>query len=403
MSKNTDVLIIGAGIVGLATAYQILQERPSTSIRIIEKETQPARHQTGRNSGVVHSGVYYKVGSSKARNCVEGREQLLRFCDEEGVSYQKLGKLIVATHTRELPMLEQIFARGVANGVAELEMIGPEKIQEIEPHVQAIRALHVPNCHVIHYPDVALRLCAKIQEKGVELVFGEKVHEILPTRNDVQVTTDQHHFQAKQVINCAGLFSDRIAKMTSPKEICSQQILPFRGEYYELVENKRDLVKGLIYPVPNPQFPFLGVHLTRMLDGKVEAGPNAVLACAREGYRKRDFSLQDTLEILRFPGFWKMAWQYWNIGFYEIYRSLSKRAFLRDLQRLVPSIEESDLIPGGSGVRAQVVMRNGKMLDDFSIVREDKILHVLNAPSPAATASFSIGKQISDLCCGEIG
>lgn len=395
MTKTSDVLIIGAGIVGLATAYQLQRQHPHLKIAIVEKEEKVAAHQTGHNSGVVHSGVYYKPGSLKAKNCVEGKKELLQFCDDNAIAYKKLGKVIVATRQEELPRLEEIEKRGRANGLTSLELIGPERLKEIEPHVSARKALWLPDVPVIHYPDVAQVLSQRVQEKGAELFLGEKVVDIRSEKGGCVVVTTKRMLQSRFLINCAGLFSDRIAKRSPLKERPSHQILPFRGEYYMLSQEKAKLVKGLIYPVPDPKFPFLGVHLTRMLDGKVEAGPNAVLAFAREGYKKSHVHLGDCLDYLRYPGFWKMAFRYWNIGMYEIYRSLSKKAFLRDLQRLVPEIQESDLSPGGAGIRAQVVTREGKMLDDFSLIQEQNMVHVLNAPSPAATACFSIGRFIA--------
>ncbi|MBS3905128.1 MAG: L-2-hydroxyglutarate oxidase [Simkania sp.] len=393
MKHNYEYLIIGAGIVGLATAYQLKKQSPKASICLLEKEKKEACHQTGNNSGVVHSGVYYKPGSHKARNCKEGRLELLTFCNEYGIPLKQLSKLIVATETCELAKLHEIFARGQANEVAEISLIGPQGIKDIEPYVNAIEAIHIPHCFVINYKQVAKRLVEILQREAVEIYFGEQVIDI----RDHEVTTQHGSYLAKTIINCSGLFSDRIARLTSSNTQYEQQILPFRGEYYELKEDRRYLVNGLIYPVPDPKFPFLGVHLTRMIDGKVEAGPNAVLAYSREGYKKTDVNIRDLQEMLSYPGFWQMARRYWKIGIKELYRSFSKKAFLRDLQRLVPALQEQDLLPGGAGIRAQVVTKEGLMLDDFSFTREGRVLHVLNAPSPAATASFSIGRQIASL------
>jgi L-2-hydroxyglutarate oxidase len=385
--QSNDVLIIGAGIVGLATAYQLLKAKPSLKLLILEKEKEVGLHQTGRNSGVIHSGVYYKPGSLKAKNCLEGRKALLQFCEEQEIPTQKLGKVIIATKAEELGKLLDIAERGRLNGVQGLELIGPERLKEIEPHVSALQALWVPECHVVHFGTVASRLAQAVRALGGEIALETEVTGI---KNAV-VETSRQTYHAGTLINCAGLFSDRIARLS--KEKVEHQILPFRGEYFEL--SKRELVNGLIYPVPNPKFPFLGVHLTRRIDGSVEAGPNAVLAFAREGYRKRDFNGRDCLEYLKYPGFWKMAGRYGSVGLYELYRSFRKRAFLKDVQKLIPAIEEKDLASGGSGVRAQVVTRDGKLLDDFALLQEGKRYHVLNAPSPAATASFAIGRFIA--------
>ncbi len=396
MSLQSNVIIIGAGIVGLATAYQLSKKRPDWKIVILEKESQVAAHQTGHNSGVVHSGVYYKPGSLKAKNCIDGKKELLSFCEEHQIPVQKLGKVIVATKPQELEALQEIERRGIANQIPGLEMIGPERLKEIEPHVKAIKALWIPDSYIIHYPAVAKTLADLLMKSGVTLLLGTEVKGIQTSLSGTTVETTQGVFHSQYLINCAGLHSDRIARKALSVEEMTHQILPFRGEYYQLVEEKRRLVKGLIYPVPDPKFPFLGVHLTRMINGGVEAGPNAVLALAREGYKKGDFSPKDCLNYLRYSGFWKMAFRYWKVGMYELYRSWSKTAFLNDLQQLIPEIEEKDLLPGGSGVRAQVVTKEGKMLDDFAIVTEHRSVHVLNAPSPAATASFSIGRTIAE-------
>jgi L-2-hydroxyglutarate oxidase LhgO len=386
------VVIIGAGIVGLATGYQLLKAAPHLNIVILEKESSPAQHQTGNNSGVIHSGIYYKPGSLKAKNCLAGKNELLSFCTQFSIPTQKLGKVIVATQKDQIPRLAEIESRGRANDVL-LERIGPARLKEIEPHVQAIEALWVPDCSIISYRQVADQLAAEFIRLGGELRFQEAVHAIHP---GIIVESSKAIHQASHLINCAGLFSDRIARKALGSQKVPHRILPFRGEYYELVESKRSLVNGLIYPVPDPRFPFLGVHLTRMINGHVEAGPNAILALAREGYRKTHINLIDCLDTLTYPGFWKMAAKYWRAGFYEIARSASKKLFLRDLQKLVPAIEEKDLCPGGAGIRAQVVARDGKLIDDFSILEEKNMVHVLNAPSPAATASFAIGRHIAN-------
>lgn len=388
--KPWDIAIVGAGIVGLATAYQLLQKRPDLRICLFEKEKEVGCHQTGRNSGVVHTGVYYKPGSLKARNCLAGRSLLLRFCEEEGILYKKKEKLIVATSPKEFGPLEEIFSRGKANGVPGVRLLSSEELREKEPHCNALKALLVPHCHIVDFKKVALRLAEKIQEKGGKIVYGEKIQEILREKGGV-VLVGENRFFARFAINCAGLHSDRLAKNASP-----HQIVPFRGEYYTIRKEKQKIVNSLIYPVPNPEFPFLGVHLTEMANGALEAGPNAVLAFAREGYRGSDFVFQDVWQWARYSGFWKMALRYWKAGCYEMARSWSKRLFLKDLQKLVPSLTEEDLLPGGSGVRAQVVTKEGRLLDDFAFAEEENILHVLNAPSPAATASFAIGAALAE-------
>ncbi len=390
--QKFDAIIIGAGIVGLATGYQLLKQKPHLKILILEKEGEPAKHQTGNNSGVIHSGIYYKPGSLKAKNCTAGKRELLEFCETFGIATKKLGKVIVATEKEQLTRLDEIGQRGRANGVA-VERIGAARLREIEPHVQALEALWVPECSVIAYTAVAKKLVEELERLGGEVHFHEEVRSIEGTD---RICTSKAEYKASVLINCAGLFSDRIGRRALGAEKVPHRILPFRGEYYEVREGKRDLVKGLIYPVPDPRFPFLGVHLTRMIDGKVEAGPNAVLAFAREGYRKTDVNLKDCWDLLSYPGFWKMAGKYWKAGLYEVARSLSKKLFLRDLQKLVPAIEEKDLVPGNRGIRAQMVTRDGKLVDDFAILEEKGMVHVFNAPSPAATASFSIGRQVAE-------
>lgn len=378
-----DIIIAGAGIVGLATAYQLLEQKPGLKILVLEKEFGPALHQTGHNSGVVHSGVYYKPGSLKAKNCLEGRKELLAFCDAEGISYQKKHKLIVATEEEELSCLENIYARGIANGVS-CKILSKEEAFEMEPNVNALRALFIPECFILNYVEVAKALCLAIEQRGGTIQFNEPVLKI----HETTVIGKQNTYQCRFFINCTGVHSDRLA-------LSSHRILPFRGEYYELVKNT--YVQGLIYPVPDPKFPFLGVHLTPRIDGSVEAGPNAVLALSREGYRKSDVRWADIKEIFLYKGFWKMSLVHWKMGAYELARSWSKKLFTRDLQRLVPKLKAEDLRPAGSGVRAQVVTREGKLLDDFSFVQKERSLHVINAPSPAATASFAIGKILAKM------
>lgn len=398
--EKVDIVVVGSGIVGLATGYQLLLLNPTLKVRILEKESDLALHQTGNNSGVVHSGVYYKPGSLKAENCITGKKQLLDFCEQFEVPLQKLGKVIVATDPTQIPRLEELEKRGRANGVI-LKRVGPSQLKEIEPYVKALEALWIPDCAIVSYKQVAKRLSLEFLRLGGEICFNETVLSI--DEEGTRITTTKSEHLTTFVICCAGLFSDRVARMSLTKNQVPHRILPFRGEYYELSEKKKHLVNGLIYPVPDPRFPFLGVHLTRMINGKVEAGPNAILALAREGYRKTDINIADCIDVLTYPGFWKMAATYWKVGAYEIARSFSKKLFLRDLQKLVPDIDEKDLSTGGAGIRAQVVTREGKLLDDFAILEEKNVIHVLNAPSPAATASFAIGKKIAEKALTKLG
>ena len=389
------IMIIGGGIVGLATAYQLQKKYPSFHVVVMEKEKEVATHQTGNNSGVVHSGIYYKPGSLKAMNCVQGKKKLLEFCDEEGITYKLCSKVLVATRLEELATLQELKKRGDANGVKVLE-ISKEALREIEPHVSGIRALHVPECHIIDYSNVARGMAQAFERNGGEIRKSEKVEYLHYSFPRWIAETDVGTYSPDFVINCAGLYCDRLAQMALPEKDLPCQILPFRGEYYLLKEEKRAFVRGLIYPVPNPKLPFLGVHLTRMINGNIEAGPNAVLATSREGYKKSDFVLKDFSDVLSYSGFWKLGMKYWKTGLYEMYRSFSKKAFVKSLQRLVPEIDMDDLEEEGSGVRAQAIMKNGKLVDDFLILQDKLSLHVLNAPSPAATSSLSIGQTIVD-------
>lgn len=389
-----DVLIIGAGIIGLSTAYSLQQRFPHLKIGILEKEATCGVHQSTHNSGVVHSGVYYKPGSLKAHNCIGGRAALLQFCRENAIALKKLGKVIVATQKRELPFLDELQRRGEVNQIPGLQRMGREQLKEIEPYAEGIEALWVPECYSIRFQDVVEKLLLHFKEQGGEICFGEKVRSISLEKTQVIVETSAGSHRASYLINCAGLHSDRIASLIMDR--IPFQIVPFRGEYWELKGERSDWVKGLIYPVPDPNFPFLGVHLSRMADGRVLAGPNAVLAWAREGYQKSKVNLDDCMRYLCYPGFWKMAGRYWDVGLKEMFRSFSKKAFVKAVQRLVPDIREEDFIPTGAGVRAQVVKRDGTLLDDFAIVQKDNTLHVLNAPSPAATSCLSIAKQICD-------
>jgi L-2-hydroxyglutarate oxidase len=394
MIKN-DIIIIGGGIVGLATAYKLKLKNPQLTVLLLEKEAKLAQHQTGNNSGVIHSGVYYKPGSLKAKNCIDGYNQLLKFCDEEGVPYELCGKIIVATEKSELPTLSMIEERGKENGLTNLKRLTKEEVKEHEPYVNGIAGIHVPQTGIIDYTAVSLKYAEKFQALGGEIALNEKVIDIRQSNGSTHIITQQSNYETKLVVNCAGLYSDKIAQLTSQK--LNLKIIPFRGEYYMIKPEKQYLVKNLIYPVPDPNFPFLGVHFTRMINGGIEAGPNAVLAFKREGYRKSLFNLVELGETLAWPGFQKVAAKYWKTGFGEMYRSFSKAAFTKALQKLLPDITESDLTPGGAGVRAQACDRNGGLIDDFLILEEDNAINVCNAPSPAATSSLSIGDYVSDL------
>jgi len=392
VADKFDLTIIGGGIVGLASALEVVQRYPQLKLLVLEKEDRLAAHQTGHNSGVIHSGIYYKPGSLKAQTCVSGARDLVAFCEEHGIPYERCGKVVVATAAEELPRLEELFRRGTANGVVGLEMIGPERLREIEPHATGIKALYVPTTGIIDFPRVAHTYARLVREKGGEIKTGHRVQRIVQADGGLVLETSQGAVQSKFLINCGGLFSDRLARMAGANP--DLQIVPFRGEYYTIAPQRRGLVKNLIYPVPDPALPFLGVHFTRTIDGMVEAGPNAVLAFAREGYRTTDCDLLDLRETLTFPGFWAMSRKYWQTGIGEMYRSLSKRAFLKALQRLLPDLTLADLQPGGSGVRAQAIATSGALVDDFIIAITGNALHVLNAPSPGATASLAIGRLI---------
>jgi (S)-2-hydroxyglutarate dehydrogenase len=390
-----DITIIGGGIVGLATALRIVETQPRLRVALLEKEAQFAKHQTGNNSGVIHSGIYYKPGSLKAKNCIRGYHQLIDFCDRNDVPYELCGKIIVATDTRELPALENVFTRGKQNGLEGIRKITREEIKEYEPYCSGISGIYVPQTGIIDYTRVSLKYAELFQKAGGQVFLGEKVINIRNTGSVSEVITEKSTFSTKLVVNCAGLYSDKIAAINRDK--IDVRIIPFRGEYYEIKPEKQYLVKNLIYPVPDPNFPFLGVHFTRMVNGGVEAGPNAVFAFRREGYRRLDFHLGEFTESLGWPGFRKVATKYWRTGLGEYYRSFSKAAFTRALQKLIPDIQESDLIPGGAGVRAQACDRTGGLIDDFMILEDTHIINVCNAPSPAATSSLSIGLTVSEM------
>ena len=400
-SGQYDIVIIGGGILGLSTAMQLLERAPQWRVAVVEKEEELATHQTGHNSGVMHSGIYYRPGSQKAKFCVAGLNNMVKFCEENEIEYQQCGKVIIALHESELGRLQDLYERGTANGVPDLEIVGPERLKEIEPHTTGVRALWAPHTGIVDFTKVAAAFAIKFQQSGGDIFTGAAVKKITRSSRSVALETTKGTLQAKHLINCAGLYADKVASMTGEK--VGVRIIPFRGEYFTLRPESHHLVSGLIYPVPDPQFPFLGVHFTRNIKGHVEAGPNAVMALRREGYRKRDFSLSDTLGNLAYPGFWKMALKYWKIGMGEVYRSYSRRVFLRDLQRLLPEIQNSDLASGGSGVRAQAVARDGSLLDDFSIIQRGDAIHVLNAPSPGATSSLAIGEHIAELAMENFG
>ncbi|MBI4202689.1 MAG: L-2-hydroxyglutarate oxidase [Chloroflexi bacterium] len=394
-SKQYDVAIIGGGILGTATAMKLTAAYPSQRIIVLEKEQELASHQTGHNSGVIHSGLYYRPGSYKATLCVQGGNELRAFCDRHGIAYNLIGKVVVATDESELQPLQTLYERGAANGVESLAMIGPEHLKEIEPYASGIKALHCPRTGIIDYREVTQAYAREMQEQGGDLVMGAQVTRIRAADGPVDIETTQGNFEAKHIINCAGLYADRIVRMMGLRS--NVRIIPFRGEYYQIAEAKHYLVNGLIYPVPNPLFPFLGVHYTRMIHGGVEAGPNAVLALAREGYTKGKLRPGEVWDYITHPGFWRMTRKYWKTGMGELYRSFSKKAFTRALQKLVPEIREEDLVPAGAGVRAQAVDRTGFLLDDFSIIETGNAIHVQNAPSPAATSSLAIAQHITNL------
>ena len=392
MKKHmSDFVIIGGGIVGLSTAMTLGETYPGAKIVVLEKESQLAFHQTGHNSGVIHSGIYYKPGGFKAKFCRAGNQSMVAFCQQHQIDYDICGKVIVAVEESELPQLELIYQRGLKNG-SKVRKISASEVKEIEPHVRCLAALHVPSTGIVNYRQVCQKYSDLIRLQGGEIYLNTKVVKII-NHNDSQVLeTNQGEFEARFIINCAGLQSDRIAKLGKAKP--EAKIVPFRGEYYELTPEKRSLVNTLIYPVPNPNFPFLGVHFTKMIDGSVHAGPNAVLSFKREGYQKTDFNLRDFAEVMTYPGFWRLAAKYGNDGIQEIIRSFSKEAFVRRLQRLIPEVQAEDLVPTHAGVRAQALKNDGKLVDDFLIVANHNSVHVCNAPSPAATSSIEIGKAV---------
>lgn len=396
-----NIVVIGGGVVGLGVALEITRRFPRLRLLLLEKEDRVARHQSGHNSGVIHSGIYYKPGSLKALLCVTGAAAMVEFCREHGIAHDVCGKVIVATRVDELPRLEELRKRGEANGLTGLRMIGPEELREIEPHAAGLKALVVPATGITDYAVVCEKYAELISAAGGTVLTAAAATGIRRRANEIVVETSRGAFATDSLINCAGLYSDRISRMAGDDP--GVMIVPFRGEYYDLTPERASLVRALIYPVPDPRFPFLGVHFTRRITGRVDAGPNAVLALAREGYRHRDINVRDLASALAFPGFWRMARKNWRNAVDEWHRSLSKPAFVRALQRLLPEVGAKDLVPGGSGVRAQALKPDGALVDDFQFVPSSKVLHVLNVPSPAATASLAIGKAIVDTAAASFG
>jgi L-2-hydroxyglutarate oxidase len=386
-----DVMVIGGGIVGLATAYRLTEQYPARRVIVLEKESHVAAHQSGHNSGVLHSGIYYKPGSVKAATCRAGKRAMEQFCESEGIRYDLCGKVIVATEATELERLQSLYERGQANGVRS-QMIERAQLRELEPHAEGLRAIHVPESGIVDYRAVCERMASRISERGGTVRCGARVMSFKTTATEIVAETSLGAVTARVAVNCAGLYSDRVARLAGAET--SIRIVPFRGEYYKLAREAEPLCRALIYPVPDPQFPFLGVHFTRMIEGGVECGPNAVLAFAREGYRKRDVNARDLFDALTHGGFLKLARKHWRMGAHEMWRSFNKTAFVRALQRLVPEIRAHHLLPTTAGVRAQAVGGDGAMVDDFAVVEQPRIINVLNAPSPAATASLAIGNLI---------
>jgi (S)-2-hydroxyglutarate dehydrogenase len=391
--ENPQVIIVGGGIVGLATAYQLTERFAGIGVQVLEKEPIVGAHQTGHNSGVLHSGIYYKPGSLRALNCRTGKRRMEEFCASQNIPYEICGKVIVAVDESEIPQLERILDRGCQNGVV-CEAIGSERLAELEPHTVGVKAIHVPEAGIVNYQRVAERLAAIIRERGGTVLNSTKVIGLRQDGHEMLVTTTAGDFRSRFVVTCAGLHSDRVARLTGQE--VSSRIVPFRGEYYELKPAMQHLCRTLIYPVPDPRFPFLGVHFTRMINGGVECGPNAVLAFAREGYRMTDINLSDLADALGFVGFRRLARKHWRTGIVEMWRSVNKSAFVKALQRLMPEIRSEHLVPGRAGVRAQAVAETGDLIDDFVIQSGERVINVCNAPSPAATSSLNIGQLVVD-------
>ncbi len=389
---NYDFIIVGAGIVGLSTAYKLSEAYSDAEILILDKENRVAAHQTGNNSGVIHSGIYYKPNSYRAKNCVNGRHQLVDFCKEHDVAHEICGKVIVATEEEQLDRLDDLFETGKVNEIEGIEKVDPKELKEIEPYATGVKAIHVPCTGIVDFIGVCEKLLELVQQKKGQIKFGQKVNRIRPNGSAINVQTGSDTFSGKHLINCAGLYSDHVAESAGVQT--ELQIVPFRGEYYQLKSEAQHMVNGLIYPMPNPAFPFLGVHFTKMALGGVECGPNAVFAFRREGYDKLSFDLEETIKTVNFPGFWKLAKQHWRMGMKEYYRSFSKKAFTKDLQKMMPAIRSHHLEPAKAGVRAMALRPNGDIVNDFQFEATDREIHVLNAPSPAATAGLAIGDEI---------
>jgi L-2-hydroxyglutarate oxidase len=400
MTTPYDIAIIGGGIVGLATAMALTTEG-HTSLVVLEAEDHLAAHQSGHNSGVIHSGLYYKPGSEKAKNCAAGREAMYRFCQENGIAHERCGKVVVATCAEQIPALEELERRGRANGLKGIVRLDPAGIREHEPHVTGVAGLFVPETGIVDYMEVTRAFARRVEEAGGTLRLSARLLHCHPEASELVLETTGGEVRCRFLFNCAGLQCDRVARLCGAEP--GVQIIPFRGEYYRLTPKRQSLVRNLVYPVPDPRFPFLGVHFTRMIHGGVEAGPNAVLALRREGYRWTQVSLRDLAQVFGYRGFWHMARKYWKTGVAELYRSLSKRAYCQALQELVPEVQPNDLLPGGSGVRAQAVEPSGALVDDFRIVQAPRMIHLLNAPSPGATASISIGQTLARLAAPALG
>ena len=388
-----DLVIVGAGILGLAIAKEITNNNKNIKLLVIEKESSVARHQSSHNSGVIHSGLYYKPGSLKATNCISGYKKIIKFCQEEEIEHEICGKLVVATTSNELPLLDNLYNNGIKNNLEGLKFLNRDEIQNYEPYCRGIKAVVVPQTGIVNYKTVSEKYLEKVLMHGGEIALNTKVNKIINYKNNVELITNSSTYKAKVVVTCGGLHSDELALHTHTN--LPIRIIPFRGEYYKLRPEAQKMVNHLIYPVPNPSFPFLGVHFTRMIDGSVECGPNAVFSFSKEGYNKFNFNFADTVACLKWPGFRKISKKYWKEGVSEYYRSISKSAFVKALQTLVPDIKSSDLIPGGSGVRAQACDLDGNLLDDFDIRIRENVIHICNAPSPAATASLAIAETIS--------
>lgn len=401
-SPSADLAVIGGGIVGLATAMAALEQRPSLRLILLEKEPRLAAHQTSHNSGVIHSGLYYRPGSLKAATCVLGAQLMKSFCASRGIPFEVCGKLVVATESEELARLDALHQRGLANGVTGMSMLGPEALREIEPHARGLRALHVPSAGIVNYVNVAEAFAAIIRARGGMIRLAARVERISRRDGLWMLETTDGEVRARGLVTCAGLYADRVAALAGAPDD-GVIIVPFRGDYYELVPDRRALVRAMIYPVPDPALPFLGVHFTRGIDGSVHAGPNAVLALRREGYGRADLDLAEAAIALRHRGFWRMAQRHWRTGGAEMWRAFSRRAFVRALQRLVPALCDEDVVPASSGVRAQALDRTGALLDDFSIAQGPHAIYVRNVPSPAATASIRIGQLIAEMAASAFG